>query len=288
MNRVKAPKILSDIVSDLRDRHLLLPAIALVVALVAIPVLLSSESEPVPPPPAAGLAASGDAATQLESAVISDTSGVRNYRKRLKLARSQNPFKQQFATPTKASVSIQDSTTDAPSGGGGSSVDAGEVSADSASATESSVTEATTTDETTLNEQTTNETNTTIDEQQVKPQTRFYAGRVDVAIGKLGDVKEIDDVRYLDFLPSDREPVVSFISLDGAGKSAVFALSRDIVSTSGDGTCTPKEVDGCEMLTLKVGDERLLKYADGTTFRLKLLETRLVRVPDPRPSTSGD
>jgi hypothetical protein len=42
------------------------------------------------------------------------------------------------------------------------------------------------------------------------------------------------------------------------------------------------------MLTLKVGDERVLKYADGTTYRLKLLGTRVVRVPDPRENTSGN
>jgi len=285
MKRLTAPKIVSDIVSDLRDRHLLIPVIALVGALVAVPVLLSSQSEPVAPPPAVGLAASADAATQLEPAVVSETSGVRNYRKRLRHEKSQNPFKQRFARPTKASVSIQDS------GSSAASVDAGDVtenssSATGSSATESSVTKAAT-DETTVDE-TTTETHTTIDEQQVKPQARFYAGRVDVAIGELGDVKEIDDVRYLDFLPSDREPVVSFISLDGAAKSAVFALSREVVDTSGDGTCTPRAIDGCEMLTLKVGDERVLKYADGTTYRLKLLGTRVVRVPDPRENTAGD
>jgi len=37
-----------------------------------------------------------------------------------------------------------------------------------------------------------------------------------------------------------------------------------------------------------VGDERLLKYADDTTYRLKLLGTRVVRIPDPREGTSGD
>ena len=68
----------------------------------------------------------------------------------------------------------------------------------------------------------------------------------------------------------------------------MFALSREIVNTTGDGTCSPKSIDGCELLTLKVGDERLLKYADGTTYRLRLLGTRVVRVPDPRATTSGD
>jgi hypothetical protein len=284
MSRVKMPKFMSDLVSDLRDRHLLLPAIALVIALIAVPVLLSSQSEPVAPPPASGLAASDDAAAQLESAVISETTGVRNYRKRLKLARSQNPFKQQFSEPAKAAVSIQDSGADASSGdGSGGGVDTGQITASGSSDSGTSVTETTTTDRTTVNE-----TDTTVDERPVKPQVRFYAGRIDVAIGKLGDVKDIDDARYLDFLPSDREPVVTFVSLDGNGDGAVFALSREIVNTTGDGTCSPKSIDGCELLTLKVGDERLLKYADGTIYRLRLLGTRVVRVPDPRATTSGD
>ena len=81
---------------DLRDRHLLLPVLALIVALVAVPKLLAKDADPVPPPPAAPSAAS-DSGDELSSAVLADTAvSVRDYRKRLEDLKSKNPFHQQF------------------------------------------------------------------------------------------------------------------------------------------------------------------------------------------------
>jgi hypothetical protein len=123
---------------------------------------------------------------------------------------------------------------------------------------------------------------TTTEPSEPKPVVRFFAGRVDVAMGPIGEVKKYRNVHYLDFLPGDKNPLVSFMTLDGTGRSAVFAISNEIAETDGDGHCTPHEVDGCDLLTLKVGDERILHTVGGPDYRLKLLDTNIVRVPDPR------
>ena len=67
-----------------------------------------------------------------------------------------------------------------------------------------------------------------------------------------------------------------------APSAAVFSVSRDVVETDGDGSCAPKKPAPCQYLTLEVGDQQTFKSADGTTYRLRLLQTHVVRVPDPR------
>jgi len=115
-----------------------------------------------------------------------------------------------------------------------------------------------------------------------KPEIRFFAGRVDLTIGPLGKAKTIENVRYLDFLPNDKAPVVAFIGLGEGAKKAVFSVSRDVAETAGEGSCAPKKPSPCQFLTLRIGEQRTFKYADGKTYRLKLLDTHVVRVPDPR------
>ena len=98
---IKVPGFVSDIYRDLRDRHLLLPVAALLVALVAVPILLSKSSEPVEPA-AAVVSSGGNSSSELTAAVVGDdTVSVRNYRKRLAKLKSKNPFKPVFAPPKK-------------------------------------------------------------------------------------------------------------------------------------------------------------------------------------------
>jgi hypothetical protein len=117
-----------------------------------------------------------------------------------------------------------------------------------------------------------------------KPEVRFFADRVDIALGPLGHVRKYDGVRRLDFLPEDKTPVVTFVGLAGdGGDQAVFSISSDVFETRGEGSCAPKKPAACQYLTLKEGEERRLKYEpNGKTYRLKLRETHIVRVPDPR------
>lgn len=294
MNGAGVKQFFANLYRDLDDRHMLLPAIALLVAIVAVPMLLGgSKEEPALPAAAAPLDAD---ATAVQAAVLTSNPGVRDYTKRLEALKKKNPFVQQFANdedePTldetasalgsDPAASTDNTTLEVtPTGGGtgapvpGSGGEAptnlppeGETQTETDPTTEQSV------------------------DPEVSTETRFYAPRVDVTFGALGEAEQIDSVRYFDFLPDEETPVVAFLGLGDSSDQAVFAVSNEVTETSGQGTCAPSGVDGCDLLILKIGQQRLLKVdtVDGNgngigesiTYRLKVRDTRFTRVPDPR------
>src|SRR4051794_16139854 len=138
MSQIEPPKFLADLYADLRDRHLLIPAVALVVAILAVPVLLKSSSDPKAPPPPVAHAD----ATSIQPAVLaSDQVGVRDYRKRLADLKSKNPFQQQFAAAS-TSTTTTDTTAAAttPTTSSSASTASGLSAAPSAAGPPSSVT----------------------------------------------------------------------------------------------------------------------------------------------------
>lgn len=285
--RIQAPKFLTDLYADMRDRRLLVPALALLAALVAVPLLLSGSSEPATPPPVTA-AVDPDGAAAVQSAVLVEGDGIRNYRRRLATLREKNPFAQKFALPAGKGGS--------GGGGGGSGGGATTETATTSSTTisggsssTSSVTETSVSETTSSGGDTTVVDETTVDETTVedKPQIRFYAGRIDVRVGELGETKRVDDVRRLDFLPGDKNPIVAFVGLREGADKALFSVSSDVAETKGDGSCAPKKPAPCQFLTLDVGEERRFKLPSGRTYRLKLLATRVVRIPDPRRDSGG-
>jgi hypothetical protein len=283
----KAPRFFNDLYRDLRDRRLLLPSLALIVALIAVPVLLLKPAEPAPAPPA--VAATADA-SEVTSAVLVDSSvDVRNYRKRLAKLKSKNPFTQHFgvanspnvadngglsadntAAPPVANPNGTPSTPPpAPTGGGSTS-----TSVSSGSPTSP----ATTTPDTTTPDSGSGDSGGSGDT-QAPPQIRFVAGRVDVTVGPIGEGKDIDNVKYLTFLPNDKDPIAAFVGLTTSGENAraVFALSSLAEVSGGDGVCAPHKPAPCQFLTLKPGEERFIKYND-KTYRLKVRGTSVVNI----------
>ena len=123
-----------------------------------------------------------------------------------------------------------------------------------------------------------------------QPEIRFFAGRVDVTVGPLGKGKEMDNVKYLTFLPDDSAPIAAFVGLTGSGRSesAVFAITSQAAVLDGDGTCAPHKPEPCQFLTLKPGEQRYIRYND-KTYRLKVRDTHVVEVKDPTAASNhGD
>lgn len=284
MSRRDPRKFLEDLYKDLDDRHLLLPAIALVIAIAAVPLLLSSGGpEPVPPPPAV----TDSEPSAVEPAVLAGDAGVRNYRERLEMLKEKNPFKQQFidspsaegsgAADTGAGASIETAAT-----GGGLAVPAaappagspnGIVPTDTGGAVPGSSAPETVTETRTVTE--------------TKEVARLVTRRVDVAVGPQGDVRERKGLKAITVLPSKRMPVVAFLGVSEDAKRATFAVSADVESTGGAGTCVGGGPIGCEFLTLKVGQQQSFEYApDGQTYRLKLLGVEDVEVK-PKGKSAG-
>ncbi|MGH2951054.1 MAG: hypothetical protein ACRDKX_03315 [Solirubrobacterales bacterium] len=280
MNRIQTPQFVSDFLRDLRDRRLVIPVVALLVALVGVPVVLSSGGAEVVAPPAPAPVDAEDA-TQVQSAVLAEQSGIRNYRKRLEALKSKNPFKQQFTSiPGSKDGGDQDaggdsgsvsSVLDALSNGtsaGGSSAPDQPVSSDGGEGTSSSVEPPASAPAST-------------EPRPVKPQIRFFSGRVDVTVGPLEDTKKVRGVRALDMLPSEKLPVAAFMGLTEDGGKAVFVVSSHVTHSDGDGSCTPRGGD-CQFLRLDVGEQRFFHFPRGAIFRLRVLDTDYVRIADPR------
>lgn len=279
MSRIQAPQILSDVYRDLRDRRLLIPAAVLVVALIAIPVMLSGGGAEVAPAPAPAGAIAADDATQVQSAVLVEQTGIRNYRKRLEALKSNNPFKQQFAVPTASSVAIE-----AGSGGGDSGAGTGSaavVSPEQAASIESSASSgATEPSGGGVGDAGVSDAIEPVPSEpervtEIKRVERLITRRIDVSVGPLGQAKRENDVRELALLPSKQTPVVAFLGVSEDAKKATFLVSATVASTDGDGSCAGPD---CQFLTLRRGDQQMFHAANGAIYRLRLLRVRDVEV----------
>jgi hypothetical protein len=269
MKNVRVPQPLNDLYRDLRDRRLLIPAVGLIVALVAVPFVLAKDpapvSAPLAPPPAE--------ATAAQPAVLAEQVGIRDYRKRLEALKSKNPFKQQFALPTPESVAIADdgggstSSTDAATGSLGTastSTGLGSTSSDLPTASPA----------------------TPVPQPApgtVKHTRKLITRVVDVTLGPLGETKKYDNVKRTDVLPSNDEPLIAYFGANPNGKRAAFLISSTVVSSDGDGTCSP-DPDTCSFVTMKEGDQRYLHVQpEGEAaevvyrFKLRKIEEKVVK-----------
>jgi hypothetical protein len=277
MSDIKAPKFLEDLYADLRDRHLLIPAIALVVAIFAAPMLLKGSAEKH----TSSHAAAPAEATSIQPAVLaSNQVGVRDYRKRLADLKSKNPFEQQFAnaavtdttavtdstatSDTSATPSATATDTGPPSGvGGPTSTDSGFPGVTPSTPGSSG------------NSGDSNNGGSGGDSQVVH---ELFTRRVDVKVGPHGDTKLQKDVKPMTILPDESTPVVAFLGTDEGGKRAAFVVSSDVTAVSGVGTCVPSLAD-CLYVTLRKGEQVSLDYGpDGLTYDLKLIDIRDVKV----------
>jgi hypothetical protein len=267
---LKTPAFAEDLYRDMRDRRLILPAAALVVAIIAVPVLLKAPAEEPPIPPAFTPPEGSEA---VAPAVLAEAEvGVRDYRKRLDALKSKNPFASKFklpdeqpglavdpsasATPADSGVAPAGATsaatgsstpdtspTPAPSGGGGGGGEVDEI--------------------------------------------LIVAPRLDVRIGRKGETKKMKDVEIGDILPHPRKaPMVVFLGTDEKGKFADFLVSSDVASTDGDGRCRPSP-DNCEFLRMKKGQKQVFVFGeDGARRSITITDIR-VEVVDRRKASSG-
>ena len=278
---VPRPQLLDNLYRDLRDRRLLLPLAGLLVALVAIPFVLGQgASEPISA--AEPAVVSGADATAVEPAVLAEVPTVRNYKQRLEDLKETDPFAPVFK-PKKPPKVEPDA---AASSGSGTALEPAQVDALNAEAeatAASSSGSSVEVDPRVPGTQAADEVVETVDEDDEDAEIRFFSAEIDVEAGEAGQVKEISDVRYLDYLPGKVAPVLTFLGFGDNTGEAVFLVSPSVTEMTGDGECAPKKPAPCQFLTLKVGDSEKFLYGNQSkTFMLKLLDTRVVEVADPR------
>jgi hypothetical protein len=222
--------VVQNLISELREKKLWPVAVVLILALVAVPVLLSHGSEPVA---VAQLPSVGAATPTPAVPAVSVTTTPSSAR----LTGSQrNPFSQQVkakasngGTKAKASASSGKAGSKTPASGG-SSTAKGAVGG-----TTTTVTSTTTTTQPTA------PTPTGL--------TGTQAYRVTISnTNSTGGVDTNNPVERLSVLPSQQLPLLVELGVLKGGHRVVFVVEPGTV-VNGPGTCTPGPID-CEILSL--------------------------------------
>jgi hypothetical protein len=273
MKNLRPPQFLESLYRDMRDRRLLLPAIALVVAVLAVPVLLKSGSTPGTPP-AAPDHSSARSASAAVPAVVSQQIGVTKYQKRLARLQSKNPFHQQYtATPESGSLAPA-------SGGTGSSTSDTSTGAGTTSTSTSSTPLASGGGSTSVSSSPPSSTSSNPSGTVHVPKSRLlaYTWRVSVKVGEPDHLKARPEVQRLAMLPSKGRPAATFIGATVNGDHALFLVSSDVDVVKGDGRCYPSP-SSCQYVVMKPGDKANFHWApNGKRYNLVLVDTHAVVV----------
>ena len=249
----KIQKFFGDIVYDLRSRGLLPVVALLVVAMVAVPMLLtrgggasvSSSSQP---------AATAETPPEAEQAVVSySPPGLRDYKKRLDGLSPKNPFHQPPA-PSAAAASQLNSTVATPTAT--VSTTSSTSSASSTSSTSPSVS--------TGSGSVPGSGRTTV-------HRYFYYSVADLSVGDASQpLARHKHLQPFTSLPDQIAPVMIYLGSSLDRKHAYFSISRSAVQLTGPGTCVPSPTD-CSLLALSTGQTEDMVYSvDGKTYRVKI------------------
>jgi hypothetical protein len=240
-----------NVLHDLVEKRLWPVAIALVAALVAVPIVLGGGSaDPqtavaeVPVGTANGLANHRDVARAEVVSLEEQAAG-----KVQRTGSLKNPFVQHHQPKVTKTVTEALTTTKHLADGlsGKSASDSTGGTSDTPATTKPDPTPATKPDPGT----------------NAKPEGSIDdTYRVKLTFGEVGAEKTFNNVARLTPLPSSDNPFFVYLGLADDQKSAIFLVDADAVP-SGDGTCQPSE-DQCEQVELKAGDVEFFDLQSGT------------------------
>ena len=254
-----------NVLADLVAKRLWPVAAALVIALVAVPVLLGKSSDEAPAPEATASATSAPGQQPVVS--IADE-GPRGGRPKI----GRNPFRQpggdrvtaaKVAAGKGVSVTVDGSkvTVDTGGTGWGGDVPAGSVPG---------------LDDVDVVPVGGSGSGSTVKKPAVKTDARdSYV--VDLRFGEDGKLNAKTDVPRLSPLPSSTDPFFVFLGVLADGKTATFLVSSDAEAT-GDGKCLPSP-QSCERVEMQAGDTEFFDVVtpDGETKQYQLDVVRVAR-----------
>lgn len=260
ISNLKAPDFLVDLFYDLHDRRLLAPIALALVAIVAVPFLLSAGAEESP----ATESGAATASAELEVAkaptltVVEAKPGLRDYRKRLAGRKPTDPFKQRYTAPALKGSELR---SEASAGGSGTS-----SSSTSKSTTESSGGAAV--ESPTSGGGGGSDEGSSGSEGQPPKLTIFtfaaniqYARTEEKADGsvEMGKPTLREEVKPYTPLPGEKAPVVTYLGTGGAAETALLMISKDVTAVFGGGKCI-SGTDGCELLEVETGVPSTFEY----------------------------
>jgi hypothetical protein len=267
MPELKVPDFVLDIYYDLRERHLLPLVALLVLAVIAVPIVLTESSgDPSELETGLGTSSSIPSKETSEIVVAKNAPGLRDYRRRLEHREARDPFKQQFSGPAG----------DTSSGGreGGSSEGESETGGGAAPLPEPP----------------------SEDDGAPTSNLRYFSYALDVRVvpvatrGKPSKAEPSVRRRLpeLTMLPSRDTPALVFMGVTKDTKKAVMLVSSGVTALFGDGICVVG-AETCELLALEPGVPETVVYgANRRTFRIEVLKLELLETDRLNKAPLGD
>lgn len=287
---VKVPPLLADVYYDLRERRLL-PLVALVVvAIAAVPFLLGSSEEPLPPdtaPVTAAEGAEGEIADGSTLTVVEAHPGLRDYRKRLRGRTPTDPFMQRFTgVPREAQLRSSEVSSEseaaAPIGGTVTEVD------ESVTDVDEPVTSPAEQSPSSPGGSAPPEDSPTGAEKRNPPDDlegrRLFGFRPNVRFGVAGsrDLSLHTELPLGSLLPKENA-VVLFVGVTQNGERVLFSVAPE-VTVRGEGGCVGG-AENCRFLSMRPGQAvDLLTGSTGRSYRLKVESIEFVELDLPPKS----
>ncbi|HET7122029.1 MAG TPA: hypothetical protein VFI17_12375 [Solirubrobacterales bacterium] len=289
MPELKVPAVVEDLYRDLRDRRLL-PLLGLVlVAIAAVPFLLSSRSEPKPVPTHPP-AITGTNASQLT--VVRANPGLRDYRKRLRGRTPTDPFRKRSSGTDLAGTKL---------GSKGDNGFEGTSTSTSTTTTTSSTGTSTVTKETTKSaggESTTTTTETDKSGSGSTPgdesagggpsgeQINLYSFAIDLKITKTADKpdgsKETAEpqVRHEVLppapLPGAKAQVVTYMGISPKTHNPLLLVSDAVTAVFGEAKCLSGETK-CQLLEVETGIPTTFVFGpNDVRYKINILKVKTV------------
>ena len=251
-----------DLWHDLQQKRLAPVAIALLVGLVAIPVVLAKPAEDAAPAPVPRVSAAQRENADRALAALSEVK-LGNEKvgsgSTLGVFDPKNPFKAPRGAIKKQVASSGGAA--GPGSASGPSSNSGSTNGGSSGGTTSGGT-TTTTGGTTGGGTTTT--------------TTVYKYVVDVTFEANGRTRHIKGLEKLDMLPSQQSPLLIFMGVTANGGNAVFMVDSTL-KAAGEGKCKPS-ASQCAFAYIGAGSEYMFSNESGDSYRVKIDEIRKVKV----------
>lgn len=264
---------LHDTLGDLRERRLWLVAVALVVALIAVPVLLSKSATNTPVAQTPKTApATATPATALPAVSVSSSPA----HSRL-TGKAHDPFTQQQHAAASAMTHTSGSPVTSTSGAPTSSVGSVPSSTWNPSPTTPTATAPASTT-----------TPTTTPKPAPTGLTKTQAYQVALSItNSNGGFNTIDPLERLSIVPSAQDARLVELGVLKGGKRVLFGVEPGTV-LSGPGTCTPGPID-CEILSLGANQvENLSRQSPNGTVPIALFAVTAIKAADYTSTAAAD
>jgi len=262
-----------DLWHDLKEKRLWPVAAALLIGLIAVPVLLAKPAGTASAPAPVPHAASPDrdealkqlAQVKLGNQEVGDgsTLGVFDV---------HDPFKAPKGALTKKDI-VSGAASPGPSTGAPSSSDGSAGSAGGGVTGDTGTTTGGTTGGTGGGGDTTTTT------------TTVYKYVVDLTFTANGHTRHVKGMNKLDMLPNEASPLLIFMGVTPKGGDAVFLVDSTL-EAAGEGRCKPSESE-CAFAYIGAGSRYMFSDQDGNTYEIRIDEIRKVKVGASGASAKG-